>query len=52
MVCGYLMDIQKAGALEDPNNYYGAVACHDPNDRCPKKKLRHIISAHCWRYKS
>ncbi len=51
MPCKYLFDIKTADGLEDPQNYCAVLGCKDQNDKCPKKKLRHIISAHCWRLK-
>lgn len=49
-MCKYLQNILKDSVV-DPNNYYDALACWDTEDKCPKKKLRHKISAHCWRFK-
>lgn len=51
MVCKYLFDIKTADGLEDPQNYYDVVACRDPDDKCPKKKIRHKLTPHCWRLK-
>jgi len=28
---------------------YDAVACLDKDNNCPKKKIRHKITPHCWR---
>ena len=48
MSCKYLTDILY-DSVEDPNNYYDALACWDTENKCPKKKNRHKIKPGCWR---